>query len=243
MSSPTPHDVSLGARLWRALVRLTVTALLLGMAGAALFFWSQLNSRTYTLEVKEGKLWVLKGRMAPTGNEPWNPSDPALVDAYAPLELDGTPPMGMVGQRFTDRDELDRALFSILEGLAKPRVLSDDSRMLERGVYLLRRADRLTGITDEQKHSLKAMKADVAFYTARTKLEDAQRQIEEALVQLRLAAQNPNRHNRAANQMITAIEPETKAMTEALRKALHTLSAPAPLAADEQPAGLDAGSK
>ncbi|MBX7115161.1 MAG: IF-2 protein [Myxococcaceae bacterium] len=241
MSPTPPQDISFGARLWRALVRLTVTTLLLCMAGAAIFFWSQLNARTYTLEVREGKLWVLKGRMAPTGYEPWNPSDPAMVDAYAPLELDGSPPMGMIGQRFTDRDELDRALFSILEGLAKPRVLSDDANMLERGVYLLRRADRLTGITDEQKHSLKAMKADVAFYTARIKLEDAQKQIEEALIQLRLAAQNPNRHNRAANQMITAIEPETKAMTEALRKALHTLSAPPPAPVEPTVPVLDAG--
>lgn len=223
------------------MVRLFVTTLLLCLAGAALFFWSQLNSRTYTLEVKEGKLWVLKGRMAPTGYVPWNPSDPALVDAYAPLDLDGSPPMGMVGQRFTDRDELDRALFSILEGLARPRVLSDDPKMLERGVHLLRRADRLSGITDEQKLSLKAMKADVAFYMARSKLEDAQRQIEEALVQLRLAAENRTRHSRAANQMITAIEPETKAMTEALRKALHTLSAP-PSDAALVPSQPDAGS-
>lgn len=215
-----------GVRALRAFKRLVITTVVLALAGASAYLLSVLNARTWSLEIRDAKLVVLKGRMLPMGADPWKPGDAALVDAYAPVELEGTSPMGVVGMRFSDRDELDRALFSVLEGLAKPRVASDDPKQLERGLYFIRRADRLQGLTQEQKLSLQAMKGDVAFYTARSRLEDAQRQIEEALVQLRLAAQAQNRHARAANQMLTAVEPESKALTEALRKAVHTLSAP-----------------
>ena len=52
------------------------------------------------------------------------------------------------------------------------------------------------------------------------------------MASLKLAAQGENRHARAANQMITAIDTPAQALEEALRKAVHTLSAPA---ADSKP--------
>lgn len=223
----TPESNSFGARAARFFKRLVITVLVLGLAGASAYLASMLNNRTFSLEIHDGKLVVMKGLMMPTGSEPWKPGDAVLADAYAPLELEGTSPMGVVGMKFTERDELDRALWSVIEGLARFRVNSDDPGQLDRGLYYLRRGDRLTGLTNEQKLSLTQLKADVAYYTARARLEDAQKQIEEALVQLKLASQAQNRHARSASQMLTEVEPSAKALSESLRKAVHTLSAPA----------------
>jgi hypothetical protein len=220
------ENASFGSRLATAFKRLLITAIVLGLAGVTVFLLSQENARTFTLEVRDGKLVVLKGKLMPMGADPWRPP-PELVDAYAPLDLKGTQPFGVLNVKFTERDELDRALFNVLEGLAKPRVASDDPKELEDGMYYLRRADRLGGITEEQRLSLKSMKTDVAFYSARMKLEDAQRQIEEAVAQLKIATETPNRHSRSANQMLMVVEPTSKIMVESLRKAVNALSTPA----------------
>src|SRR5437868_671293 len=119
MGAPT-----FGSKLASFFKRLLITLALLGLAGVTVFLLSQENSRTYTLEVRDGKLVILKGRLMPMGADPWRPP-PELVDTYAPIDLRNTQPYGVLNVKFTDRDELDRALFSVLEGLAKPRVASD----------------------------------------------------------------------------------------------------------------------
>jgi hypothetical protein len=217
---------SFGSRVATFFKRLMITAIVLALAGATVFLLSQENARTFTLEVRDGKLVILKGKLMPMGADPWRPP-PELVDAYAPLDLKGTQPFGVLNVKYTERDELDRALFSVLEGLAKPRVASDDPKELEDGMYYLRRAEKLSGLTDEQKLALKTMKTDSAFYSARGKLEDAQRLIEEAVAQLKIATDTPNRHSRSANQMLLVVEPTSKVMVESLRKAVNALSAPA----------------
>lgn len=226
--------MGVGARIIRFFKRLIITTLVLGLAGATVFLLSQLNARTFILEMHDGKLTVLKGRMMPVGAELWQPADPQLADAYAPLELEGSSPMGVVGVKYDDRDALDRALFSVIEGLARPRVASDDARDLEKGLYYIRRGERLSGLTDEQRLSLKKMKADVSYYTARMKLEDGQKQIEEGLAALKIAAESDTRHARNANAMIIAVEPEAKALTDAVRKAT-AISLPPPAKAEPAP--------
>ncbi len=231
----TPQP-SFGSRLLTFLKRLVITTVVVGLAGATVFLLSQINAKTYTLENRDGKLVVLKGRMMPMGADPWVPADAALADAYAPTELQGTSPMGILNVKYEDRDSLDRAMFTVLETLARPRVNSEEPKLLDQGLYYLRRAEKLAGLTDEQRLTLKQLRSDVAFYTARKRLEDGQKQIEEALAQLKLASGVESRHSRAANQMILAVEPEAKALAEALRKAVNTLSAPAPVAEPARPA-------
>ncbi len=220
------EPLTFGGKVARFFKRLLITIALLGLAAVTVFLLSQENARTYTLEVRDGKLVVLKGRMMPMGADAWRPP-PELVDAYAPLDLKGTQPYGVLKDKYTDRDELDRALFSVIEGLAKPRVASDDPEELTDGLYFIRRADRLSGLSEEQKISLKTMKTDVAFYSARMKLEDAQRQIEEALQQLKFATESNNRHSKSAYNMLSVVEPQSKVMVDTLRKAVNGLSAPA----------------
>jgi hypothetical protein len=216
------NQPSFGTRLFRALKNLALTLLVVGLAGAAVYALSMLNVRTFTLEVRAGQLIVLKGRMLPWGADPWTPADPLLADAYAPLDLEGNTALAVVGPRYEDRDELDRALFQVLEMLARPRLASDAPKDIERGLYLVRRAERLPGLTETQRGQLKKMQSDVAFYLARTRLDDARRQLEEALTQLKLAAESDTRHRPQATLMLLAVEPQVKLLSTTLRTTTMT---------------------
>jgi hypothetical protein len=227
MNSDPTVQRRLGHRVGRAFTRFTITLVVLALVGTVGFLLSQLNARTFTLEMNGGTLTVLKGRLLPVGSQAYRPSETSLADAYAPLPLDGESlDPSLLQQRFTERDELDRALFDTIQKLAQPRVISDDPAALERGLYYLRRAEKLSGITAEQKMALKRMESDVAYYQARLKLEDARKLVGEALLQLRAASETPNRHTRSANQMITVVEGPARGLEEALRNAVHSLSAP-----------------
>nr|WP_257458105.1 IF-2 protein [Archangium lipolyticum] len=215
--NPQQQRPSFGRRATSAFTRLLVTLLILALGGAVVFLLSQLNARTFTLALENGQVVVMKGRMLPTGAVPYRPGDPRLADAYAPIAVEGRDVSSLVEQKFTERDELDRALFPVLEGLARPKVQSDDPALLEKGLYYLRRADLLSGLTQEQRHSLETMKADVAFFQARQKLEEARRDVAEALAQLKLAAESRNRNTQRANQLLTTVGPAAQALDKALR--------------------------
>jgi hypothetical protein len=223
--SETPGQ-GFGARLARAFKQLVLMVLVLGMAGAVAFLLSQLNARTFTLAVQADQLVVMKGRMLPWGAMPYQPPDSRLADTYAPIPLEGHAVTNLLTQRFTERDELDRALFPVLEALARPRIATDDPAAVERGVYYLRRGDRLSGLSEEQRAALKRMMAEVAYYQARQKLDEARKLIAEALAQLKLASESDNRHSSNATQMLSKVTPSTTALEQALREAVHTLSAP-----------------
>ncbi len=210
-----------------SLKKLVTFLLVLALGGAVAFLLSQLNARTYSLQVVDGNLVVMKGRMFPVGAEPYRPLDPALREAYAPIPLDGNSPGRLVDERFTERDELDRALFDLVGHFAKAKVNSEDPKVLEQGLFYLRRAEKLSGLSDEQRQSLQEMHSEVAYYLARSKLDHARSEVAEAMTQLKLAATTANRHAHSANQMILEVEPAAKALEEALRRAAHGLSAPA----------------
>ncbi|MEW5738831.1 MAG: IF-2 protein [Myxococcota bacterium] len=211
-----------GARLFRAFRNLLLFSLVLAAAGAAIYALSLLNSRTYSLEIRGGQLVVMKGRMMPTGAEPWLPSDPTLADTYAPIDLEGNTSLSVLNQKFQERDELDRALFTVLSMLASPRVASDAPKDWEKALVYVRRAERLTGLTEDQRAALKKMQVDLAFYLARIRLDDARRQLEEALAQLKLAAESDSRHKDDANLMLMAVEPQVRLLSGTLRATAQT---------------------
>lgn len=219
---------SLGRRAGRAFTRLVVTLVLLGLLGAVGFLLSRLNARTFTLQQTDGKLLVMKGRMLPMGAEPYRPSDPALGAAYAPIDLLGGGAAGLDGARFEERDALDRALFGFLEGLARPKLVSDDPAVLSQGLQALARMQKLGGITDEQRRTLKSLESEVAFFQARTRLDQARRDLAEAMTQLRLAADSGGRHARPAHRMLSAVEPAATGLEDALRRAVYSLDTDAP---------------
>ncbi len=211
------QELSFGARLLRAFRNLVIFTLIVASVGAALFALSQVNARTYSLEVHAGSLVVMKGKQLPTGAEPWLPAEPSLVDAYAPIELNGASVETVVNRRFEDRDQLDRALFTVLESLARPSLASEEPRTLEHGLALVRRAEKLNGLTDDQRASLKKMQSDVAYFLARVRLDDARRQLEEALTQLKIASESDSRSKAQASLMLLAVEPQVKLLATTLR--------------------------
>ena len=215
------HSQSFGRRAGRTFSRVLVTLLVLALAGGVLFLLSQLNSRTYRLAHENGQLVVLKGRLLPVGAVPYRPGDPRLADAYAPLSVPQGEVAALLERRYADRDELDRALFGVLEALARPRVASDDPKRLDEGLGYLRRAEKLSGLTEEQRLSLKKMQADVAYYQARQRLDEARRDIAEALGQLKLAAESQGRQAQSAHAMIARVGPAAQQLEEALRAAVH----------------------
>jgi hypothetical protein len=212
-----PQAPSFGVRLWRALRNLTLGALFLALAGAAAYGASVVNAHSFRLEVRDGQLIVLKGRFLPLGADPWVPSDPQLADAYAPLDLEGNTSAVAPGQRFDERDELDRTLYQVLQLLARPRLSSDLPRDLEKALGYVRRAERLSGLSPEQRVDLKRMQQDLAFFLAQRRLDDARRELEEALGQLKLAAESDSRHRSEAGLMLVAVEPQVKLLATTLR--------------------------
>src|SRR3954468_16034488 len=108
-------------------MRLVVLLVVIALGVVVFQLLSQLNARTYTLQQEGDQLVIHKGRELPLGSEPYHPSDPLLADTYAPLPLDRMPVGALLERRFTDRDELDRALFEVLEKLARPKVYSEES--------------------------------------------------------------------------------------------------------------------
>ncbi|MFP2930087.1 IF-2 protein [Pyxidicoccus sp. 3LG] len=215
-----------GYRAKRTFTRMVVFLLILGLGGAVVFLLSRINASTFTLALADGQLTVMKGRTAPVGSVPFRPGDPRMADAYAPIPVEGQDVTHLVLQRFNDRDELDRALFPLLEALARPRIASDEPARVDQGLYYLRRAEKLSGITEEQRLTLQKLMTDVAYYQARQKLEDARRLVSDALMQLKLAAESQSRHARSANQMLSTVSPPARELEEALRRAVHTLSGP-----------------
>jgi hypothetical protein len=215
-----------------------VTLLLLAMAGVVCVLLARDNARTYSLKVEGGKLTVQKGRMLPWGSGPYHPPDASLADVYAPVDLGGANVAVPETERYEDRDELDRAMFHILELAARPKLLSEDTQVVASGMVLLHRMDKLSGMSEEQRRTLRALELDVAYDQARIRFEDARHAVAEGLSELRIAADSPSRRARAANAMLLKVEPAASALEEVLRQVVVTLAdTPAgPLSAAPPPA-------
>jgi hypothetical protein len=197
----------------------------LGLAGAVIFLLSQLNARTYRLTVSDGRLVVEKGLLLPLGSQPYHPADAAIAEAYAPLDLHGHSPGGLTEETFNERDELDRALFSLMEGIARPLVSSQRVEDLDAGLALLQRMQKLPGITPEQREGLKKLEAEVAFDQGRMLLVTAQRSLGQALSQLKLAAESGAHNASAAQRVLSTVQGPSDALKEAIEAANQSAQA------------------
>ncbi len=225
----TPQGPSFFSRLGRALRNLLIFVVVVSAATGGLYGASLLNARTWSLELVGGQLVVTRGKMLPVGTAPFQPGDPLLAEAYAPLDLNGNTALAVVGQQYPDRDELDRALFSVIELLAKPRVASDLKGDLDVGVALVKRAEALRGLSESQRTTLGLLRGEVAYFLAKQRIDDARKQLDEALRQLKLAADADARHKKDATQMLLAVEPQVKSLSDTLRAAVQGLPPPPPV--------------
>src|SRR5262249_14196088 len=144
MTTATKHNSG------SAFTRFLALVVILGLGGLVVLLLSRLNERTFSVQVAEDKLVVMRGRPLPGGEQPYHPRDPIQRDDYAPIPLNGASPGGLGEQRFSEREELDRALFDLLTRLASTRITSEEPKVLEQGLYYLRRAERLSGLSDDQ---------------------------------------------------------------------------------------------
>ncbi len=236
-----PTARTTGGKLVSGLVRFLMTLVVIALLGLVGYLAAERNARTFSFLADEGQLVVMKGRMLPLGEEPWQPQDAVQAEAYAPIPLEGhTPSQTFLERDFQDRDELDRALFGLLEQLARPRITSDDPRQQERGVYYLRRAALLTGLTGSQRETLTQMQAEVAWYQARLKLEQARQLVEDAMDQLELATRSRDANAGRARQMAQGLTGPVRQFDQALKSVLggsgaQTVPPPARLDAEQPP--------
>ncbi|MCL2178775.1 MAG: IF-2 protein, partial [Proteobacteria bacterium] len=204
MSNPaSTSSVSFGTKLVRFFARLLVTLIIASLTTLTVYLLSRENARTFSLHVVEDTLIIHKGKYLPFGSAPWNTED----EAYAPLPLEGFQPPLSETSTFTDIRELDRALFPVLEFLIRARVLSEDPINQKRGIDYLHRAELLKGLGPEQQLALKALRAESAFYVARTRLSEAESLLQETIHQLKLATQTPNRNTPSAEHALKTLEP------------------------------------
>jgi hypothetical protein len=218
--------VTFRERIRRIVTRLLAFALILSLCAAVAFLLSKLNERTYSTEVRGGSLVILKGRPLPFGSEPFHPADTAQAEAYAPIPLQGRDANEVAPMRFTDRDELDRALFDLLVRLARPKLDSEDPDDFKRGAYDIERAAKLSGLSPQQRQSLKQVQQEISVFLAKTKLEDARRLLQEGRAELKLAAEAQGQKGQNASQALSALAGPAVALEEALDSAVHLLATP-----------------
>lgn len=214
------------SRLFKALLTWT---LVLGLTAGVLYLLSERNSRTFALEQRGGELRVMRGRMFPVGVVAYEPDDALLAQAYAPLPVANDPIGGLdLAVTYSDRDLLDRALFSVLKELVEIRVNLEDPGKLTEAMRLLRRAELLGGVTEEQRRQLRDLQARVAFFEGRARLDEAVIAARAAVEKLKLASDSFNKYSEAAGELHERIAGLADQLARASRTPLAANVARAP---------------
>jgi len=191
--------------------------IILALGVVVLVLFSRLHSKTFAVEQRGQELWILKGRLAPFGYAPYQPVDPALAAAYAPITLMGETPGELLNGEFEERDQLDQALFRAFRSWLELRFDSDDPERLAQTVRLLKRAELLVGISSEQREQLKELKAKVAYVEGRARLDDAEVALREAVALLKMAMEIPNRFSREASDLYDSTSPLSEKLGRTVR--------------------------
>ena len=198
-----------GALLWVAV--LLLLALVVWLA-------SERNARSWYLVPDEGRLVVMRGVMLPIGRRAFEPQDPALAQAYAPV----VPPPGKPlppEQTFEERSLVDQALFGVLSGWAREEIASADPVRLDRALAYLSRAEKLPGLSPAQRDELDGLRAESGFHEARRLVAKAAADLRDAAEKLRRAATSRSPRAPEANALLRDVEPALDAALGAERAA------------------------
>ena len=204
MTAPAPPE-----KRWAkpASSRSTFTkAALLALLVLVGWLLSERNARHYALVVEGTQLTVKKGILFPVGRQAYQPDDPALSQAYAPLS---PPPGAKVEEErtFDDRAGLDQALFALLAAWARADIATEKPEQLERALGWLARAERLQQVSAAQRADLLSLRAESGFFEARGLVERAAEALRQARERLRLAAGSSSPHAGEAAQALRALDP------------------------------------
>lgn len=160
--------------------RMLATLIILGLAGGGLYVASWLNARRYFLVVGATEVRIAKGRMLPVGFEPYIPNEVELRRAYETFPL----PSGINVPRgettFTDRVELDQALFRLLKDCLGYTLSKDDRATATLVDKYLHQIRAIPGTSVSQQIELGALERDASYVTARQKLDEAIAGLKEA---------------------------------------------------------------
>lgn len=210
---PAPEGAGFRVRL----MRLLIGGLVLGLAAATLYLLAERNSRFYYLSQEGRNIVVYRGAWLPSGKRPFLPDDPHTARIYAPIELPEDAPV-IEERRFEERQDLDRALFDILSGLAEERIRSEDERKMQEGFALVERASLLPGITGAQARSLRMLRAELSFFEGRAHLEKALVELRQAREKLELASEASSSRGEGAAMLLRSIVPATEVLSRSLQR-------------------------
>lgn len=168
--------------------RIMFALVLLGLVAGGVYFASWLNSRRYFLIVDKTEARVAMGRMLPVGHRPYVPADPALRRAYEPIPLPGGMKLPRGTTTFTDRVELDQALYRLLKDATEFTLAADNKRTPELTERYLTQIKGLAGITVQQQLEISKLERDVQYVRARGLLENAKKDLERAAQLFRRSA-------------------------------------------------------
>lgn len=188
---------------WR---RMFVALVLLGLAAAGVYLASWMNSRRYSLIVDATEVRVAKGRMLPIGHEPFVPSDIALRRAYQAFPLPSGIKIPRGETTFSDRVELDQALFNVLKDSAKFALSEDNRRTPELVATYLRQIHAIPGTSVSQQLEIAQLGRDAAYVEARLRMNEGVASFKEAARLYRESAQGQGARERDGEARARAIE-------------------------------------
>lgn len=152
---------------------LLIFLLVVAVVGAIAYGASWLNSRRFYLVVGPTDVEIGKGRMFPFGWEPYRPDDPTLRRAYRGFDLPGGIKLARGTTIFTDRIELDQALFRLLTDAALFAMSRDTARSPDLVKDYLDRLDALPGVSMEQQVELQKLTKRAEYSRARQLVREA----------------------------------------------------------------------
>lgn len=182
-----------------------LVVLVVVLGGAVFYLLSDLNARRYRISTREGVLFIERGHFMPYGYGAFEPEARDLQNVYAPITLppgESAPTSGA----FDDRADVDRALFSMLAGWTRERLDTRNPADFDLAVTYIARAELLPGISEEQRHELRRLRADVAYRQARLLVADVDERLDRARQQLRLAIELGTSYAAEAQQWIAELD-------------------------------------
>lgn len=208
--TPTPPP-SKTKGFFKSLGTWVMLIVMLGLTGAVLYLLSDLNRRTYRLAQVGQTMVVQKGKFLPTGFETYQPDEARLREAYSPITL----PTGEQvpgGQRFEDRTDLDRAMFSILAAWARDQLGNDDLTISSQAADYIQRCILLPGVSEEQRRDIAVLRADLSFRKGQNLLTGIVNQLESAASQFKEAIEQGTSFKGQAQKSLAQVQERIKVL-------------------------------
>jgi len=218
--TPTPPPAKTKT-FFKSLGTWLMLLVMLTLGVAVLYLMSDLNHRTYRLAQVGDTMVVQKGKFLPTGFELYEPEEVRLREAYTPIALpEGERVPG--GQRFEDRTDLDRAMFSILAAWARDQLGSDDLTISSSAADYIQRCILLPGVSEEQRRDISVLRADLSFRKGQNLLTGIVNQLEAAAEKFKQAIEQG-----------TSFKGEAEKSLEQVQSRIDVLTGKVPAAAPE----------